>query len=92
MSRTSHEELEADIVRLAKIPRASASAGEREAANLIEEQFRTLGARVRIEPERAHGTYWWPIGLLTGLAAVVGLRQGRMTTIAAACAAVRRSR
>ncbi len=88
MSRSTTDELEAHIVRLAKIPRASASAGEREAADIVAEQLRALGARVRIEPERAHGTYWWPIGLLTGLAAVAGLRRGRLTTIAAACAAV----
>lgn len=66
--------LEAAIRHLASISRPSASPGEREAAEWLAAEFRTAGCReVRVEEERAHGTYWWPLGLLTGLAALGGL-------------------
>jgi len=32
---------------------------------------------VRVEEERAHGTYWWPLGLLTLGAGLAALRGGR---------------
>jgi len=65
--------LEAGIRHLAAISRPSASAGEHEAADWLAAELRTAGCRdVRVEEERAHGTYWWPLGLLTGLAAVGG--------------------
>ncbi len=57
--------LESDIRHLAAIDRPSASAGEREAAKWIAGRLREAGcAEVRIEEERAHGGYWWPLGLL----------------------------
>jgi hypothetical protein len=66
--------LEQAVHHLAAIRRPSASAGEREAAEWLAAELRTAGARdVRVEEERAHGTYWWPLGLLTGLAALGGL-------------------
>jgi hypothetical protein len=67
------EELEA-------IRRPSASAGEREAAEWLVRCFAELGVEARIEAERAHGTYWWPLGIgaaagaLGGLAALGGRR------------------
>jgi acetylornithine deacetylase/succinyl-diaminopimelate desuccinylase-like protein len=71
----------AAIEELASFERPSASDGEREAAKRIAAWLRCLGCTVRIERERAHGTYWWPIGLANMLAAggaVVALRkQGR---------------
>ena len=47
------------------IDRPSASPGEREAAVWIRDRFRALGLDARIEEERAHGTYWWPLGIGT---------------------------
>jgi hypothetical protein len=45
----------------------------------VAEALREAGAQnVRLEEERAHGTYWWPIGLPTALAALAGLRGGRL--------------
>jgi peptidase M28-like protein len=69
----NRDELRAFIERLARIERPSASPGEREAAELIAAELRARGARARIEEESVHGTFWWPIGLLTGAAALAGL-------------------
>jgi hypothetical protein len=79
---------------LSAIQRPSASAGERRAAEWIVERFSELGAEARIESERAHGTYWWPLGIGAGastLANVAALRGHRLTAAAlggAAAAAV----
>jgi hypothetical protein len=81
-----------DTVReLAAIDRPSASPGEREAAERIAARLTALGAAARLEEERAHGGYWWPIGLLNGGAALAALRAPRRLaalTAAAAAAAV----
>jgi acetylornithine deacetylase/succinyl-diaminopimelate desuccinylase-like protein len=61
------------IEELAAFERASASAGERRAAELIADRLRSLGCRVSVEEERAHGGYWWPLGLANGLAAAGAL-------------------
>ena len=53
--------------------RPSASAGERRAAEAIAARLRALGCRVAVEEERAHGGYWWPIGLVNGVAAGAGV-------------------
>ncbi len=75
------------VETLERIDRPSASAGEREAAEWIRARFESLGVPARIEPERAHGTYWWPLGLLTAAAALAGLRGGRGLAAAAGAAA-----
>src|SRR4051812_48594992 len=78
MSLLSEVELRERVERLAAIERGSGSAGEREAADLIAAELRECGARVRLEEESVHGTYWWPIGLLTGLAALAGFGRRRL--------------
>src|SRR5918999_745570 len=60
------EELEA-------IDRPSASPGERQAAQWLVARFAELGADPRVEGERAHGTYWWPLGIGAAIGAVAGL-------------------
>ncbi len=68
------------LADLAAIERPSASEGEREAGEWIVNRIADLGAEARIETERAHGTYWWPLGIgaaagaLAGLAALRGRR------------------
>src|SRR3954469_20354728 len=76
------------IETLERIDRPSASEGEREAAEWIRDRFSALGLRARVEEERAHGTYWWPLALLTGAAALAGLGRGhrRLTALAGALA------
>ncbi len=58
------------VARLAAIDRPSASPGEAQAARLIADELRELGARVALEEEPAHGGYWWPIGLANAAAAL----------------------
>jgi acetylornithine deacetylase/succinyl-diaminopimelate desuccinylase-like protein len=68
--------IERVIRELASYERASASDGERRAAEWLAGELRGAGCRdVRVEEERAHGGYWWPLGLLnagSALAAMVG--------------------
>ena len=45
---------------------------------MIKQELRASGAEARVEEEDAHGTYWWPIGLLTGAAALAGVGRGRL--------------
>ncbi len=84
--------LERTVRRLAALERPSASPGEREAAAWIAEALRELGLQPAIEEERAHGTYWWPQGLLSAagiLGGALALRGRRLAgaTLGAAAAA-----
>ncbi len=65
--------LQEEIESLSAIDRPSASEGELEAAEWIEDRFRDLGLQPRIEEEPAHGTYWYPIGIPAAIAAIGGL-------------------
>ena len=82
-------ELESAVRHLASFERASASDGERRAAQWIAGRMRELGADARVEEEPAHGTYWWPLGLLCALAGAAGLsgRRGAAFVAGAAAAA-----
>jgi hypothetical protein len=66
--------LRATVEHLAGLERPSASEGERRAAEWIRDQLAALGAQARIEEERAHGTYWVPLGLMTAAAGLAGRR------------------
>ena len=61
--------------QLCSFERGSASEGERRAAEWLAGELREAGARAaRVEEEPgANGTFWWPIGLLTGASALAGL-------------------
>lgn len=84
----SQAELRHRVERLAAIERGSASPGEREAAELIAAELRAAGARVSVETERVHGTYWWPIGLPCAAAALAGATgRRRLAVVAGALAA-----
>ncbi len=81
---TSTPHLEPDwigqlVAELAAIERPSASPGEREAAEWLLAKLSDHGARGRIETSRAHGTYWWPLGIAaaTGFAAGLLSLRGR---------------
>ncbi|MGZ4270367.1 MAG: M28 family metallopeptidase [Solirubrobacteraceae bacterium] len=77
-------ELDETIRALAARERPSASEGERWAADWIAARLAQHGARARTEAERAHGTYWWPLGLLNALAALGALSGRRLLALAAA--------
>jgi hypothetical protein len=71
---TSRALIERVVRDLAAIKRPSAAAGERRAAEVVADELRAAGCRdVRLEEERAHGGYWWPLGLLNAGAALAGL-------------------
>jgi Peptidase family M28 len=76
-------ELEDAVRHLSSFERPSASGGERRAAEWIAQRLREHGCPARIEEERAHGTYWWPMGVLCGLAAAGGLTGRRSIALAA---------
>jgi peptidase M28-like protein len=70
--------IERVVRELAAYERPSASEGERRAAEWLAGELWAAGCRrARVEEERAHGGYWWPLGLLnagTALAALLGRR------------------
>jgi len=77
------------IAHLAAIDRPSASPGEHAAAEWIAAQLAEFGCGVRVEEERAHGGYWFPLGVPNALAGAAGLlarrggRRGRLLAAAA---------
>jgi hypothetical protein len=71
------QELRVVVNELASFTRPSASEGERRAAEWIAQRMRAHGHPVSVEVERAHGGYWWPLGLLNGSVAVAGLAARR---------------
>ena len=86
------QELRTVAEELASYDRPSASAGERRAAEWIAARMRELGHAATVESERAHGGYWWPLGILNSTVAVVGLaalrsRSRAMRLLAAALGA-----
>jgi acetylornithine deacetylase/succinyl-diaminopimelate desuccinylase-like protein len=77
------------IVReFASFERPSASEGERAAAERLAGELRAAGCReVRVEQERAHGGYWWPLGLLNVAALLAAVRGRRPAALVGALAA-----
>jgi acetylornithine deacetylase/succinyl-diaminopimelate desuccinylase-like protein len=75
--------IERVVRELAALERPSASDGERRAAEWIAAELRDAGCReARVEEERAHGGYWWPLGLLnagSAVAALLGRRAAALT-------------
>ena len=80
--------IERVVRQLAALERPSASDGERRAAELVADELRAAGCSgVRVEEERAHGGYWWPLGLLNA-GALLAARRGRLpAAVAGALAA-----
>ena len=66
------------IEHLTTWERPSASEGERRAAEWIAGELRELGFAAEVEEERAHGTYWWPVGIFTTLGVLAGLLRRRV--------------
>jgi hypothetical protein len=69
--------LQATVEHLSAIERPSASDGEKRAAEWIRDRLKGSSADARIEVERAHGTYWVPLGLMTAAAGLAGLAAAR---------------
>jgi len=63
-----------DLVEtLCSIHRPTASVGERRAAEWLLAKLREQGARGEIELDKAHGTFWWPLGLAAAGSLVAGM-------------------
>ncbi|MFC9973154.1 M28 family metallopeptidase [Spirillospora sp. NPDC127200] len=86
-ARPDEAALRATVERLAPIERAPCSPGERAAAELIAERLNGLGAAARVEHEPAYGSYAWPVGVLSGLAAAAGLAGRRVGALGGVLAA-----
>jgi hypothetical protein len=74
--------LRATVERLAALDRLPASEGERAAAEWIRGELAALGLEARVEEAPAHGTYWYPLGLLSAAAGAVGVLGGRAAATA----------
>jgi hypothetical protein len=80
--------IERVVRELASYKRPSASEGERRAAQWLAGEFRAAGCQsVRVEEERAHGGYWWPLGLLNAGSALAALAGRRLAALVAGVAA-----
>ena len=66
------------IEHLTSWERPSASEGERRAAEWIAGELRELGFETSVEEGRAHGTYWWPMGIFSFVAGVAGMSGRRV--------------
>ncbi len=73
--------IERVVSELAAFERPSASEGERRAAEWLARELEAAGCAVRIEEERAHGGYWWPLGLLNAASALVALARRRLLSV-----------
>jgi hypothetical protein len=69
----TEQALYADVAALAAIDRLPCSPGERQAAEWIAQRLRETGARVEIDEELVHGTYFTPLGIFNAVAAAGGL-------------------
>src|SRR5436190_5547875 len=84
--------MEQAVRHLASFERPSASPGERAAAEWIAGALRELGLESVVEEGRAHGGFWWPLGLLNAVAVIAAMLRprwlGRALAAAAAAAMV----
>jgi len=77
-----HREL---LDELCRFDRETASDGERIAAAWLVERLRAEGVDdVRLEEERGHQTFWWPLGLTSAAGLLAGIRGVRGRSVAAA--------
>jgi hypothetical protein len=82
-------ELRRHVTWLAEMERGTAGPGEREAGERLAATLESIGFTTHRDTERVHGTYWWPVGLATGVAALAGATRGRaLAVLAGALAAV----
>src|SRR5919201_4489284 len=78
------------VETLCSIHRPTASQGERRAAEWLLAKLREHGAPGAIEIDRAHGTFWWPLGLAAGAGTLAGFAtlRGRRALGGALAAAI----
>jgi len=76
------------LEELCGFERETGSPGERAAARWLAGRLGEAGAEARVEEERAHPTFWWPLGLACGAAALAALAGRRRRSLPAAAAAL----
>ena len=80
--------IERVVRELASYERPSASEGEQRAAEWLARELQAAGCReTRVEEERAHGGYWWPLGLLNAGSALAALAGRRLAALVGGVAA-----
>jgi acetylornithine deacetylase/succinyl-diaminopimelate desuccinylase-like protein len=80
--------IERVVRELASYERPSASEGERRAADWLARELSAAGCHTAgVEEERAHGGYWWPLGLLNAGSAVAALLGRRAAALVGGVAA-----
>jgi hypothetical protein len=72
-STPTQQALHADVAALAALDRLPCSPGEAQAAAWIAERLAACGARVVVDEELVHGTYYTPLGVLNALGAAGGI-------------------
>jgi hypothetical protein len=73
VSTPTQEALHADVAALATLDRLPCSPGEAQAAAWIAERLGASGARVVVDQELIHGTFYTPLGVLNALGAAGGV-------------------
>ena len=63
--------------QLCSFDRETATAGERRAAEWLADRLAEAGVAARLEEERIHSTFWWPLGLTSAVGALAGIAAGR---------------
>ena len=73
VSTPTQEALHADVAALAALDRLPCSPGEAQAAAWIAERLAACGARVVVDEELVHGTYFTPLGVFNAAAVAGGV-------------------
>ena len=81
----SAERLRGLVDDLCSFDRETATDGERRAAEWLAGRLRERGLEPRLETERIHSTYWWPLGIASaaGVAGAIAARRGHRAVGAA---------
>jgi hypothetical protein len=62
---------------LCSFDRETATGGERRAAEWLAERLAEAGVESRLEEERLHSTFWWPLGITSAAGALAGIAGAR---------------
>jgi peptidase M28-like protein len=65
------------LVDLCSFERETATEGERKAAEWLAARLAEVGVEARLEEERLHSTFWWPLGLTSAAGTLAGIATGR---------------
>ena len=65
--------LRAQLDELCSFERETATKGELRAAEWLAARLSEVGLEPRLESERIHSTYWWPLGIASAAGALAGI-------------------